>query len=85
MDKTLAILQPVVYWIANTSELYYYIRRLSIQLGREYMLWSVAYINNVVVLDLQDQVVQEALVVLSNAVTYAFQQTFYPVGKVCMW
>ena len=33
MDKTLAILQPVVYWIANTSELYYYIRGLSMQLG----------------------------------------------------
>lgn len=34
-------------------------------------------------LALQDQAVQEALVVLSNAVTYAFQQAFYPVGKVC--
>lgn len=33
--------------------------------------------------DLQDQSVQEALVILSNAITYAFQQIFYPVGKVC--
>ena len=38
MDKTLAILQPAVYWIANTSELYHYIRRLSIELGKECML-----------------------------------------------
>ena len=83
MDKTLAILQPVVYWIANTSELYYYIRGLSIQQGVN-TIWLIAHMCvRFVVLDLQDQVVQEALVVLSNAVTYAFQQAFYPVGKVC--
>ena len=32
--------------------------------------------------DLQDQSIQDSLTVLSNSIAYAFQQSFFPVGKV---
>lgn len=81
MDKTLAMLQPVVYWIANTSELYHHIHRLSIQLG-EYVLYLICVLFCCVFKGFQDQSIQEALTVLSNSIVYAFQQSFFPVGKV---